>query len=483
MGLNDIPSGEPITAILRTSEEYTLQVDSQGADRRHAAIAFAPVVWAVAFAALADMLDEPAPIALTHVTVVDGTGAQPAVDATLLIRDGRIEALGPASGVGIPDDAQVIDARGKFAIPGLWDMHVHLTMTTEIALPAFVANGVTGVRDMGGDLELVDALRDEIRRGDRLGPRIVRAGPTVDGYKEGLENRWVVATAEDGRNAVIELEKRKVDFLKVHNAVPREAYFALAQEATRRGARFSGHIPMTVTPAEAIEAGQNSIEHTETLIEGTLSGKQLALVLGLGGFVSDEAPRLFAKMAERGSAYTPVLIAYYESARRGEIESNPDPRAEYVAHSLREVWPEYFPTRRRVVEFLRRRMFGAFQALVAEMKAADVLILAGSDAGGRNVYPGFSLHDELGLLVEVGLTPTEALQAASLNAARHLGLEKTLGTVEVGKFADLVLLAADPLEDIANTRRIEAVITRGHYLPKDRLEAMLDAVREAAPNY
>ena len=422
-------------------------------------------------------------LAITDVTLIDGTGRAPAAGMTVLTNDGRIQAIGPTRDVEIPDDARRVGADGLYLIPGLWDMHVHITFTTELALPAFVANGVTGVRDMGGDLEQLNALRDAIRRRDRIGPRIIRAGPTVDGYKGGLEHRWVVASSGDGRKAVIELSEKQVDFIKIHNAVPREAYFALAEAASRHGLRFSGHIPMTVSPQEAIDAGQNSIEHTETLVEGVLSSKQFGLALGWSRFRRRDAPQLFAQMAQRGIAYDPILIAYWEGARRRRVEQDPDPRAEYVALSLRESWPGSFRTRSATVEFLRRRVFRSFLALVGSMNDAGVLILAGTDAGGRNVYPGFSLHDELALLVDAGLTPMQALQAATLNPAKHLGLEESLGTVEAGKIADLVLLDANPLADIENTRRIHAVVARGRYLSRDDLGAMLRDVKERAPNY
>lgn len=168
----------------------------------------------------------PAAVAIQNVTLIDGTGAPPKPGTTIIIENGRFAAIGPAAQTKPPPDAEVVDGKGKFAIPGLWDMHVHLTQMTEIACPALIANGITGVRDMGGSLELVDWIRQRIADGKVIGPHIFRPGPFVDGAKPGVSDRLVVSNAADSRKAVEFLQARGVDFIKVHNGAPPEAFFA-----------------------------------------------------------------------------------------------------------------------------------------------------------------------------------------------------------------------------------------------------------------
>ncbi|MEW5902326.1 MAG: hypothetical protein AB1715_12750, partial [Acidobacteriota bacterium] len=210
------------------------------------------------------------PLSIRHVTVIDGMGAAPRANQTVIISGDRIVEIGEDGSVSLPEEARILDGEGRYLIPGVWDMHVHLSQSTESALPALVANGIVGVRDMGGFLPLIDRWRVLTEAGLMTGPRIVRPGPTVNG-QAAAEWHLPVETAEQARGAVRALHKAGVDFIKIHNALSREAYFALAGECSALGTKFCGHIPKTVSPEEAVEAGQASLEHTETLFEGTFS--------------------------------------------------------------------------------------------------------------------------------------------------------------------------------------------------------------------
>ena len=210
-------------------------------------------------------------VAFENVTVIDATGGTPAPGMTVIAADRQITSIEPSVRARVPATAQRIDGTGQFLIPGLWDMHVHLTSTTEIACPALIANGVIGVRDMGGDLELIDWMRDRIERGELAGPEIFRAGPYVDGSKPGVPDRLVLWTAADGRAAAHFLKKRGVDYIKTHTATPRDAYFALLSGSRGVGLKLTGHVPFSVTPEEAIEAGHYSIEHIVALFEGSVA--------------------------------------------------------------------------------------------------------------------------------------------------------------------------------------------------------------------
>jgi imidazolonepropionase-like amidohydrolase len=209
-------------------------------------------------------------IAITHVTVIDCTGAAARPNSTVVVTGGLISAVGPSGTVAIPAAARVVDANGKFLIPGLWDMHGHLTDATADAFPLLIMNGVTGVRDMGGDLAQIDRWRSEINNGTRVGPHIIRAGPFVDGPKEGVTNRLTVRTPGEARQAVRDLKAKGVDFIKVHNALPPDAFFALMDEARKEHIPVAVHLPKGVSSAEASDAGVASLEHIETINESAL---------------------------------------------------------------------------------------------------------------------------------------------------------------------------------------------------------------------
>jgi imidazolonepropionase-like amidohydrolase len=393
--------------------------------------------------------------ALTHVTVIDCTGAPAQPNSTVVVAQGHITAVGPSDAIKIPAGTRVVDATGKFLIPGLWDMHGHLTDATADAFPLLIMNGVTGVRDMGGDLAQLDRWRSEINNGTRIGPHIIRAGPFVDGPKAGVTNRLTVRTPEEARQAVRDLKAKGVDFIKVHNALPPDAFFALVDEARKEHIPVAVHLPQGVSSAEASDAGVASLEHIETINESALWRKgataktvEQAVDENLG----PAGQELFQRFAKNETWYVPTLVAY----ERGFVLWSNDPEA------------------------LKPRMdVQAKQiTLVGMMHKAGVKIMAGSDFSDWAIVPGVDLHNELALLVEAGFTPLEALQAATLNPAKFLGKTDTYGTIQVGRAADLVLLDMNPLEDISHTRKIHAVVVGGKFFPLAAIRAQ--ALQDAA---
>ena len=417
------------------------------------------------------------------VTVVDVEAERLMPDMTVAIADGRIVDVRSGSDDGAPAlGVELVDGRGRFLIPGLWDAHVHLSYARVSALPALVANGVTAVRDLGSTLSEIDRWRDQIEAGDLVGPHIARAGPMLNGQVFNAFQREVT-TADDARRAVRELHAAGVDFLKTHRRTPREAYFALADEARQLGLSVVGHIPMTVEPAEAAEAGQATIEHTETLFEGTFTTPvtQQDMAGAIERWRAAEAGPVLQLFAEHGAAVTPTLTPWREIITRLE-GAPPDPRERYVSESSGAIAEEALGLLApRAAEFARRqrRLLREYQAIVRLLGEHGVRVLAGTDLAAGYVYPGFSLHDELGLLVESGLTSGEALRAATVNVAR-LFPDLDAGEVRAGRRADLVLLDANPLDAIGNTRRIRAVVLNGRLLDRAELDALLeDAARLA----
>jgi imidazolonepropionase-like amidohydrolase len=445
----------------------------------------------------------PPTLAIIHATVIDGTGNPPLTNRTVLIQNDRIVSVSPATGVQFTKSTQVVDASGKYLIPGLWDMHVHMRGSRIVSspdfadenaalLPLYLANGVTGVREMGGDLT-ADVLkwRARILSGEQLGPRIVTCGPKLDGPLPEWPGSIAISTPAEARSAVRHVNAIGADFVKVYNEVPnipRAAYLALLDEAKQQHLRVTGHVPLTLTVAEVSDAGQD-IEHYSEYLAGCIRNERalkadlLADRMGGGeyesevvhGYNQNVARALFSKFAANHTWVTPTLVIAHQLATANKSRSSPDPRLKYLTPRWLATWND----REEEADKLDKLRYRQGLDSVRSMQQLGVSLLAGSDTGASNpgTFPGFSLQDELAYLVQAGLTPMEALQCATLNAAAWLGRRDDLGTIEAGKLADLVLLDANPLRDIHNIRRIRAVVFNGKLLDRGRLDQMLAAVR------
>jgi len=456
------------------------------------------------------------PLVLTNVTVIDVTGAPSKSDMTVIVEGNRIAAVGKSGRVRIPKGAQVVDASGKFLIPGLWDMHTHTLREERIGtfFPLFIANGITGVRDMAmplGNLELLKQWRKEIQAGRRIGPRIFASGATLGGVRPQLT--IPVATEAEARQAVVTLKQRGADFIKVLSLLPRPLFFAVADEAKKQGLTFVGHVPVSVTATEASDARQKSMEHLYGILESCSAdeaevrneveqaaknpdtwsawGAIVRTTDRMYGrqarektYISEKCAALFARFVRNSTWQCPTLVMRRALALREDDSFRNDARLRYIPQSEVKGWTAQTDTRNvnlTAEEITNRKIrLEKETELVGEMHRAGVKILAGTDLGNPYVYPGFSLHDELALLVQAGLTPLEALQTAIINPAKFFGKEKELGTIEKGKLADLVLLDANPLADINNTRKINAVVLNGRLLDRAALDKLLADVEAAA---
>ncbi|HMK86675.1 MAG TPA: amidohydrolase family protein [Steroidobacteraceae bacterium] len=438
-------------------------------------------------------------LALTHVNLIDTTGAAPLQpDMTVIVKDQRISAVKKSAEAQLPADAKIVEAPGKYLIPGLWDMHVHtvfgdwLPRNEKVTLPLFVANGITGVRDMGGDLEVLKVWRANIAAGRLLGPRMIIAGPMLDGPVPRFPSSAPVANAADARKVVDELTARGVDFIKIQSLIPRDGYFAAADEAKKLRMVFVGHVPDAVRASEASNAGQKSIEHFTGIFEGcsTIEDELIKGPKSLGQNVSTYDPAraktLIALMAKNQTWQVPTLVWERGQWLVDDIDLSHDPLIKYAPAAWKDrTWPMFvsdilkdmdtdpLPVRKKFVQMELDMTLAMFRAGVPFMAGTDT-------AAGVHVFPGFSLHDELGLFVRAGLTPLQALQTATLNPAKFMGRTAELGAVESGKLADLVLLDANPLDDIANTRKIRAVVLAGRYFDRVALDRMLKGVEKAA---
>jgi imidazolonepropionase-like amidohydrolase len=448
------------------------------------------------------------PLVITHVTVIDATGAPARPDQTVVIKDGRIVALGKSADTLVPAGAETVDGAGKFLIPGLWDMHAHIAAANPAGardyLALYLANGVTGVREMHAySPDMIFNLRKEIDAGRLTGPRIVACGAMIDGPNPTAgPSALVAADAEQGRAAVQSLKKRGADFIKVHSKLPRDAYFAIADEAKKQGLPFAGHVPESVSALEASDAGQRSIEHLtglwitcstneEALRKETTaalrSGRPEDLVLlfrlllkPVDSFSESKAQALYERYVRNHTWHTPTLVVIRALGSLDDPRFTADSRVKYLSPFVRRFWDVKGPLIQALVQTVpgRKRIYQRSLEEVGKMHRAGVEILAGVDSPFPFCFPGFSVHDELALLVEAGLTPLAALQTATRNPARYLDRLADLGTVEKGKIADLVLLNANPLDDIRNSQRIAAVVTRGKLLDRETLRKMLADVEQ-----
>ncbi len=438
-------------------------------------------------------------LVFTRVNVIDATGIPVQPDMTVVIQGRQIVDLGKSGSVPIPQNAQIVDARGKFLIPGLWDMHVHeifgdwLPQDEKVIPLLFVANGVTGVRDMGGDLEPLKQWRSAIAEGKLLGPRMVIAGPMLDGPVPQFPSSAPVKTAEDGRRIVDELKNAGVDFIKIQSLIPRDGYFAAADEAKKTGIVFAGHVPDAVRAVEASNAGQKSIEHLTGVFEGCSSVEDELMKEprgpGRGRFLATYDPArakaLIQLFVKNQTWQVPTLFWEQGEWLIEQTNTGPDPLLKYAPAAWRErTWPMFTSdiTKHWSTDPLadREKFVQKELQMVGEMHRAGVPILAGTDtAAGVRVYPGFSLHEELALIARAGLTPMETLQTATRNAGQYLGLSDT-GTIAKGKRADLVLLDANPLVDIGNTRKIRSVVLAGRFMSRGDLDGLLREVEAAA---
>ena len=412
----------------------------------------------------------PPAVAVTHATIIDGADQRPRTDHTVVIRGRRIVAVGPAATTPVPPDARVLEGRGRFLIPGLWDMHVHTDVPAgREVLALYVRNGVLSVRDLAGRWEQLVAWRGEIAAGRLIGPRLLISGPYVEGGDVPIPH-LLARTPEEARAAVDSLARLGVDVIKLHGQMSPPVYFAAARAARERGLRVAGHVPRTITPAEASDSGVGSLEHLLqipvfcTPADSVRLAPRFQIQSVLGRCRSEDQGAFFALLVRNGTRVVPTLVAAYEIALWPTRALPGDAFARHLPDTLRRFVLGIFPMPADVppgADSVGRALFARRLELVGRMHRAGVVILPGTDAPLRNSPPGFGLHEELALLAQAGMTPFAVLRAATLEPARYFGMADSLGTVAAGKLADLVLLGADPLRDIRNTRRIEAVIANG----------------------
>jgi imidazolonepropionase-like amidohydrolase len=442
------------------------------------------------------LLSQDSTVVIQDVSVVHPGDSKAVEHQTVVIRDDKILSVTRASSAPVVPDAKVVDGKGKFLMPGLWDMHVHLLDSKSLGL--FTANGVTGIRTMFGASSHT-SWRNQTDAGTIVGPRMVVGSPIVDGPKPVWFGSVAVTTPDQAREGVRKIKADGYDFVKVYSLLSREAYFAIADECKKVGIPFEGHVPHSIGILEAEKAGQRSSEHVMGLAVASSTKEnevlaQFNAVVGEGLAKTSEVSKklspeilatfdakkwevLLEKMSQGKMWQCPTLVVLKAVSYLDVPEFRKDERLKYVPAFLAAQWDpksDFRLKNRTPAEWENaKKNFKQNLKQVELMHKAKVPIIAGTDCLNPFVFAGFSLHDELAMLVEAGMTPAEALATATVNPAKYYGLTKWAGDVKPGKRADLVLLSANPLVDIRNTTKIEAVVQRGRVFDRKQLDALL----------
>ena len=414
--------------------------------------------------------------ALVGGTLIDGTGRPPVRDAVILVRAGRIVAAGPRATTRIPADAARVDVTGTSVLPGLWDMHTHLDKVPDF-LTVYLAAGVTTVRDMGSEMEWSVAFRDALARERVLGPRLLLAG-MIDGRAPAANGLVQVATADEARQAVHWYHNAGYDQIKIYGVVAPALVPVITAEAHRLGMSVAGHIPYGMTTVETADAGMDFVSHLWAIFNSLLPASirtastsiryPALLKLDLDGRATRELIETFRR---RGTVVDPTLAHEVRDVEPLTPEMEPGLSrlpAELEHSSLREL--ARAPSNPLGAEVYRTKVLELFRKL----HRAGVPMVAGTDWGA---LPGHGLHRELEVYVAAGMTPMEAIQSATIVPARAMRLDREVGTVEVGKRADIVIIDGDPLRSIGDIRKVRSVVTAGRMYDANTLWRQLGVVR------
>jgi imidazolonepropionase-like amidohydrolase len=428
-------------------------------------------------------------------TLIDVHTGREIANSLIVIKGDRIEQVGRDGEIAAPATARVIDARGRWIIPGLMDMHAHISGFRNLPLELYLVNGVTTIRDPGGNLTSLRLVRQEIDAGKRVGPRLFFAGYILDGNPPLWPDSIIADTPERAESSVNFLIDQGVDVIKVYNSITEPVLTAIIRTAHRRDIPVTGHVPRSITMTRAVELGMDGLEHIR------VTGRELmpleeankidflplvrreALLWQRFDLDSARMKKLVSFLAEQKVFLDPTLTIDELVSLYLYEEYGKDPNNRFLprpATTEQDVAPEVFRLPAELKEasaagFRKRLLF------IGMCGRAGVQIVAGTDGVGTGkLLPGFGLQHELELLAQAGLTPIQVIQAATINAARALKKDKDLGSIEPGKFADLVILNSSPLSDIHNTSNIEAVMIRGGLLDRKALDAMLAQAEAAA---
>ena len=424
------------------------------------------------------------------VSVVDVEKGVLVPDQTVVIAGERILKIAGPDATGVPRTTHNVDGQGLYLMPGLVDAHVHF-FDPPVFGRLMLANGVLLVRDTGQVTAEALKVRDELNAGTLLGPEMIATGYLLDGVPPSIPQIALgLGTPAEARAAVRQQAQAGVDQLKVYSRLEKDVYLAILDEARKVGLKLVGHVPEAVYVEDAVAAGQSSIEHLhgfDKLIGKLLGGPITLRAEGMGtdsrywarlGEVKPDALQgALRRIAASGVAVCPTVIVFQKGANLRQFQSGEHALSEYVSPMIREIWKSLWdPSQQDAVGEMWRPM----QAFVGELHKAGVTLMVGTDLVFPGIMPGFSVHEEMALWQEAGVPAADVLRSATIVPARFMGLDERLGTVAEGKAASLVLVRANPLEDIRNAAQVESVFLRGQHSSRLDLDRLLQEARELA---
>lgn len=436
---------------------------------------------------------------------------------TIIIKEGKIYQVTPSQELDLSKMNTIIDGTGKFMIPGLWDAHIHFAYIEEMAprmLDLFLVNGITSVRDTGGEIDFVKKWKDKSLANPTNAPRVMIAGPLLDGLPnvyDGSDSGHPplsvgLKSVEDVTDKINELDSLGVDLLKAYEMLSPEQFGMVIQLGREKGLKVTGHVPLSMDVISASNAGLNSMEHLRNLelscasnADSLLLQRQNFLVSGKGdkggvlrsrihkeqrkiaiaNYDENKAKEVLNVLAKNQTWQIPTLALSTAHTTRYYADSDWQESFKYLPESIEQQWKSNIEgiLENEVPSFNIQYSKWIFD-MVGKIHDSGIEIMAGTDCPISFLTPGRSLHHELAVLVEAGLSPLDAIKAATINPAKYFNIEDELGTIKKDKWADLVILDANPLEDINNTRRINAVVKQGKYFDRNELDQILERLSE-----
>jgi imidazolonepropionase-like amidohydrolase len=420
---------------------------------------------------------------ITNVNIVDVKTGEILKNKTVAIDNNRISAIYDKEIVGSISTI-VIDGKGKYLIPGLWDMHAHYKWSHVDLDPLLIANGITGIREMWGNMPAFVEIPKRTQQEGLLSPDIYLSGDLLDGNPPSFPaGCLVITTPNEAVDAVKKQVEQKVDFIKVYSNLSEECFMAIAKEAKKMNIPFAGHIPNRVSIYTAIDAGMASSEHLYGLLKACSSVDTSNEAL-ISTFSEKRFDSLCFVLAKSNMWICPTLTVNRAMSYLNDSTFTNDNRMSYLPRYVIDIWNQKINpyTKAEIDNFANStRVRYLFElSLIGKMNEKGVKFIAGTDFPNPYVFPGFSLHDELSLLVEGGMPALDALRSATINPAIFMNKKADFGSIEVGKLASLVLLNKNPLENIENTKTIETVILRGKVYNRKALDLMLAQAKSNA---
>lgn len=432
--------------------------------------------------------------AITDVTVIDVESGIAVPDRTVIIVGDRIDKIGAQEKIGIPEGAGIINGHGLYLIPGLVDAHVHY-LDAPVFGRLMIANGVLLVRDMGMPNDYILPLRDELNQGETLGPEMIVTGAILDGFPPLIPSISLgIKTPEEGRAAVRQQAEAGVDMIKVYSLLDRDVFLAIIDEAQKYGLKVVGHNPDSIYLEDAAAAGLASSEHFfgfEKVIAKLLgdpvklifagSGSEAGYFQRLGEVDPADLQGVYQRIRASGMTICPTVVTFKTLTNIDLFKSGTFPHSEYISQSVLDLWKSLWAQQTNLPDFIWQN----WVKMVAGLENAGVPLMVGTDLMVPGIIPGYSVHEEMVIWQEAAIPPADILRSATIVPAKFMGLGDRLGSISEGKTASIVLVRANPLEDISNAQQIESVFLRGQYFSRTDLDRLLyeakDLARQSTP--